>query len=138
MADFFISYSSADRNWAEWIAWQLEDAGYTTILQAWDFRPGSNFVLEMQRATAGSDRTVAVLSPNYLNALYTHPEWAVGFAKDPTGDKGALLPIRVKECAPEGLLGQVIGCLDELEGRGGVRGLPAHADKAGGGLRWNR
>ena len=23
-ADFFVSYTSADRAWAEWIAWQLE------------------------------------------------------------------------------------------------------------------
>ena len=37
--DFFISYTSADRAWAEWIAWQLEAAGFTTLLQAWDFRP---------------------------------------------------------------------------------------------------
>ncbi|MGA9350971.1 MAG: TIR domain-containing protein [Anaerolineae bacterium] len=27
MKDFFISYNSADRTWAEWIAWQLEE-GY--------------------------------------------------------------------------------------------------------------
>jgi hypothetical protein len=40
--DFFISYNSADKGWAEWIAWQLEEAGYTTILQAWDFRWRSN------------------------------------------------------------------------------------------------
>jgi hypothetical protein len=48
--DFFISYNSADLAWAEWIAWQLEAAGFTTIVQAWDFRPGSNFVVEMQKA----------------------------------------------------------------------------------------
>jgi TIR domain len=27
-ADFFVSYTSADRAWAEWIAWQLEAEGY--------------------------------------------------------------------------------------------------------------
>jgi TIR domain len=32
--DFFISYNSADARWAEWIAWTLEQAGYSTILQA--------------------------------------------------------------------------------------------------------
>ena len=26
--DFFITYTSADRAWAEWIAWQLKSAGY--------------------------------------------------------------------------------------------------------------
>jgi hypothetical protein len=40
--DFFISYNEADRGWAEWIAWQLEAEGYSTIVQAWDFRPGGN------------------------------------------------------------------------------------------------
>ncbi len=29
--DLFISYTSADDDWAEWIAWQLESAGYTTL-----------------------------------------------------------------------------------------------------------
>ena len=42
---FFISYNKADITWAEWIAWELEEAGYLTIVQAWDFRPGFNFVL---------------------------------------------------------------------------------------------
>jgi hypothetical protein len=32
--DFFISYTRTDREWAEWIAWQLEEAGYATVLQA--------------------------------------------------------------------------------------------------------
>jgi hypothetical protein len=27
--DFFISFNSADRDWAEWIAVKLESAGYT-------------------------------------------------------------------------------------------------------------
>ena len=58
--DFFISYNGADRQWAEWIAWQLEAAGYTTVIQAWDFRPGSNFVLEMQKASEQVERTIAV------------------------------------------------------------------------------
>ena len=44
-ADFFVSYTSADRAWAEWIAWQLEADGYHVVVQAWDFRPGSDFVL---------------------------------------------------------------------------------------------
>jgi len=49
MKDFFISCNSADRAWAEWIAWQFEEAGYTTVLQAWDFRPGFSFVLEIDK-----------------------------------------------------------------------------------------
>src|SRR6185369_14362418 len=81
--DFFVSYNRADRTWAEWIAWQLEEAGYTTVLQAWDFRPGGNFVLDMLQA-AEAQRTIAVLSPDYVTALYPQRELAAAFAQDPT------------------------------------------------------
>jgi hypothetical protein len=106
--DFFISYNSADRQWAEWIAWHLEAAGYTTVFQVWDFRPGSNFVLNMQRAAEQASRTIAVLSPNYLNSRFTPPEWAAAFAQDPTSEKGMLLPVRVEVCELRGMLSQVI------------------------------
>jgi tetratricopeptide (TPR) repeat protein len=108
MKDFFISYNKADRRWAEWIAWQLEEASYSTVIQAWDFRPGGNFVLDMQQATAQAKRTIAVLSPDYLTALYTQPEWAAAFAQDPTGEKHLLVPVRVRECEIKGLLPQIV------------------------------
>jgi hypothetical protein len=108
MKDFFVSYNKADKNWAEWIAWQLEEAGYSTVLQAWDFGAGSNFVLEMQKAAREAERTVAVLSPDYLASRFTQPEWAAAFAQDPTGEKRLLVPIRVRECDLKGLLGPIV------------------------------
>lgn len=104
MPDFFISYNKADREWAEWIAWQLEKDGFSTVLQAWDFRPGCNFILEMQKATQDSERTIAVLSPDFLTSLFARPEWAAAFVGDPTGEERKLLPVRVRECKPGGLL----------------------------------
>lgn len=104
MKDFFISYDGQDKSWAEWIAWMLEEAGYTTVIQAWDFRPGGNFVLEMQKAATGTNRTIAVLSDHYLAAEYTQPEWADAFARDPQGRERTLLPVRVSRCRPSGLL----------------------------------
>src|ERR1044072_515807 len=108
MRNFFISYNKADRTWAEWVAWELEEEGYTTILQAWDFRPSENFVIKMNQAIGESERTIAVLSPNYLNAVFTQPEWAAAFAQDPTNEKGVLLPVRVQECDLKGLFNQII------------------------------
>jgi hypothetical protein len=106
--DFFVSYNSADRTWAEWIAWVLEEQGYTVVIQAWDFRPGGNFILDMQRATAESERTILVLSDAYLQAQYTQPEWAAAFRQDPTATSRRLLPIRVAECQPTGMLGPLV------------------------------
>ena len=47
VADFFVSYTSADRPWAEWIAWELEQAGHSVIVQAWGIQAGANFVVVM-------------------------------------------------------------------------------------------
>ena len=41
--DFFVSYTQADRAWAEWIAWQLEEDGYQVLIQAWDMVHGGNW-----------------------------------------------------------------------------------------------
>ncbi|MEO0987776.1 MAG: TIR domain-containing protein [Cyanobacteria bacterium J06639_14] len=108
MKDFFVSYNRNDKQWAEWIAWTLEDAGYSVVLQAWDFRPGGNFVLDMHRAAAETQKTIAVLSNTYLASAFTQPEWAAAFADDPESIKRKLIPIKVKECKPIGLLSQVV------------------------------
>ena len=94
--------------WAEWIAAELEAAGYTTFFQDWDFRPGSNFVLEMHKATALADRTIAVLSADYLDALFTQPEWAASLVQDPAGARRKLVPVRVKPGTPDGLLKPIV------------------------------
>ena len=106
--DFFISYNGADQRWAEWIAWQLEEAAYSVILQAWDFLPGSNFVVQMDRALTLAPRMIAVLSPQYLSSLYTQPEWAAAFRHDPKGEQSLLIPVRVQPCEVNGLLGPIV------------------------------
>src|SRR5450755_266965 len=68
LRDFFISYTGADCEWAEWIASTLEEAAYTTVLQAWDFGVGAHFVNEMHTAAQYTDRTIGVLSHVYIEA----------------------------------------------------------------------
>lgn len=102
--DFFISYTSSDGAWAEWIAWELERAGYSTVIQAWDFVPGSNFVLEMDRAARSADRTLLVLSKAFDESAFTAPEWAAAFATDPKGADKRLVPVRIEHCRVPGLL----------------------------------
>ena len=108
MAEFFVSYTSTDKAWAEWIGFVLEEEGFTAVIQAWDFRPGSNFVLEMQRAATEADRTIMVLSPDYLKSQFASPEWAAAFAQDPQGLKRKLVPVMVRQCQPPGLLSSVV------------------------------
>lgn len=95
--DFFISYNMSDEQKAKWIAATLEGEGYSTIIQAWDFRPGNNFVIEMNRAFDISKKMIAVLSNNYINSNFCQAEWSAAFRLDPTGSERTLIPVRIED-----------------------------------------
>ncbi|MDR2032938.1 MAG: toll/interleukin-1 receptor domain-containing protein [Azoarcus sp.] len=102
--DFFVSYDKADKHWAEWIAGTLEKpGGYSTIIQAWDFKPGESFVHNMDKALGNCERFIAVLSENYLQALYGQAEWEAAFTRDPNGESARFIPVRVADVEPKGL-----------------------------------
>ena len=96
--DFFISYNQHDRVWAEWIAWTLEESGYTTVLQAWDNPTGAKIATFMNQATESTRRTIAVLSDDYLKSGYCMEEWEMRYHDDPSGRSRLLVPLRVREC----------------------------------------
>jgi hypothetical protein len=106
--DFFISYTGSNEAWAEWIAWTLEEAVYSTILQAWDFAPGAHFVEEIHRATSLATRTITVLSDDYVQSQFASAEWQEAWRVDPSGAQRKLLVFRIEDCGRPGLLGQVV------------------------------
>ncbi|ONH32993.1 hypothetical protein BL253_04215 [Pseudofrankia asymbiotica] len=106
--DFFISYAAADQPWAEWIAWQLEEAGYHVLIQAWDYVVGRNWVAAIQEGLDRFDRMVVVLSDAYLTSVYPSAEWRSVYAADPNGVGRRLVPVRVEDCRPPGLLTQIV------------------------------
>jgi tetratricopeptide (TPR) repeat protein len=107
--DFFISYTQRDQQWAEWIAWELEEAGHRVLIQAWDFVGGSNWVRGMQQGVSQAGRTLAVLSPDYLESVYGEAEWQAAWRDDPRGEQRKLLVVRVADCQRPGLLAGVVG-----------------------------
>lgn len=149
MKDFFISYTKSDRAYAITIKGWLDDAGYSVAMQEPDFEAGSNFVLEMDRAAKEANRTIGLLSEDYLTSKFTQPEWAAAFARDPTGSDRLLALIRVKPCDVKGLLRQVVfidivgldieaartRVLDQLAARSGSRSLPVSSPKPKAGSR---
>jgi hypothetical protein len=123
--EFLLSFTGADRPWAEWLLAELAAAGYTSVSQLRDFLPGANFALDMDRAARRAMRTLGVLSPQALAAPYVRQEWAQRLAGDPTGTQRALVLVRVGPCQPQGLLGPVVHIdlvgLDEASARGRLR-----------------
>lgn len=108
MEDFFISYNHADKHWAQGTGDWLDRAGFSTILQATNFVAGSNFVSEMHAAVDQARRIILILSPDYLSAPFPESEWTAVFAKDPTNKDRTLIPVRVRECEPGGLLRPIV------------------------------
>ncbi|GAA3449696.1 FxSxx-COOH system tetratricopeptide repeat protein [Dactylosporangium matsuzakiense] len=107
--DFFVSYTQADRAWAEWIAWELEEDHHRVLVQAWDFVPGSNWMQGMQNGITRAERTIAVLSDAYLQSVFGGVEWQGAVLADPTGAARKLLTVRVTDCARPGMLAQIVG-----------------------------
>jgi transcriptional regulator with XRE-family HTH domain len=93
--DFYISAAHADKHWSEWIAWQLEEAGYQVFLPAWDLAPGMNWTQVLADALTRSKTFIAVISPNYLNSPDCAAEWQGALQADSRRSGIRLFPIRV-------------------------------------------
>lgn len=118
----FVSYTPADEDWASWMAWELESAGYRVVLQAWDFVPGTNFIDFMDRGVAGAAAVIAVLSRSYLSSRFGKWEWQTAILANPDDPAAKLITVRVEECPLEGLLSTItyvdlVGLADMDEAR---------------------
>ncbi|EXG79234.1 FxSxx-COOH system tetratricopeptide repeat protein [Cryptosporangium arvum] len=104
----FVSYTAADRKWAEWIAWAIEaDEALETraYLQDWDSVPGTAWVEWVDQVVRECDQLVAVCSPSYpgSSAVGT-AEWQAVWARDPSGSDRRVVPVVVQPCDLKGLL----------------------------------
>ncbi|MEA2918141.1 MAG: hypothetical protein QOJ15_10222 [Bradyrhizobium sp.] len=101
--DFFISFNRADRQNAKWIAYVIEEHGYTVYFQDWDFR--GNFIEHMHRAHQTCRRMIAVLSDHYFGSAFTLGEWTARYAQDPAAREDRIIPVRIGPLTNAGLLG---------------------------------
>src|SRR5580693_10251384 len=58
----------------------------------------------MERAMSCARTTIAILSDHYTISAFGEAEWRAAFAKDPTGEKGLLIPVKVAPCTPPNIL----------------------------------
>jgi hypothetical protein len=93
--DFFVSHAGRDTGWAEWLAWQLEQAGYRVELDVWDWAPGEDFVACMQTALESADRLLAVCTEAYVASVFGGAELRAAFAGS-TAVQGRIVPVIVE------------------------------------------
>lgn len=102
MRDFFISYTGTDVKYATWVAEILELNGFTVTIQAWDFRPGDNFVSKINEALIECRKLIVILSNNYLKSSWCEAEWTSKLAEDTHNQ--CIIPIRIEPVDVSGLL----------------------------------
>jgi tetratricopeptide (TPR) repeat protein len=71
MADYFISYTSTDREWAHWIAKELEALGHTPHVYEWEVQGGDDIYRWMEQRHDAADHVLCVVSDDYLKAPFS-------------------------------------------------------------------
>src|SRR4051794_35857094 len=93
--DFFISHAGRDTAWAEWLAWQLQQAGYSVELDVWDWAPGQDFVVRMEAALERADRLLVVCTEAYFASPFGGAELRAAFAGSAAA-QGRIVPVLVE------------------------------------------
>ena len=95
--DFFISYTTADKTKAEWIAETLEKRGYTVYFQAWHSPPGQSFIEWMNKGISNSENFIAVWSAAYDRSGYCKSERDAAYSEQVVNNIKMFLPVRIED-----------------------------------------
>ena len=71
MADIFVSYTGSDRDWAFWIAKELEALGHTPHVHEWEIGSGDDIYAWMEQRHDAAEHVLCVVSDEYLKAPYS-------------------------------------------------------------------
>jgi hypothetical protein len=92
----FVSYTSSDKEWAQWIGWQLRLAGHEPFVHDWEIGAGENIARWMEQRFKEADRLIGVFSDKYCEAAFSQSERWAAYWKDPRGRSGFFVPVEVR------------------------------------------
>ncbi|MBU1626201.1 toll/interleukin-1 receptor domain-containing protein, partial [bacterium] len=112
MKHFYISYHDSDLDWAEWIAKQLEEVGYSILLRSWDTLKPGNYLKELEYNASFANGIIIILSTDYFDMIRSLDEWISLLLELSEEKHSNLMAIKVGECSLYALLPQSIFFLD--------------------------
>ncbi|WP_239344513.1 tetratricopeptide repeat protein [Frankia sp. Cj3] len=101
-----VSHAASDRRWAEWLAWRMQAGGFEPLLEGWYAVPGVNRLRWLNESLVRADHLVLVLSESYLAESGASLPWQS--IVNPTDRRVRLVPVKVDECSPPGLLAGLV------------------------------
>jgi hypothetical protein len=98
VADIFISYTSSDRDWAFWIAKELEALGHTPHIHEFEVHAGDDIYKWMEERHDAADHVLCVVSDEYLKAPYSTLERNAALWQAASKRPGFVILVAVKPC----------------------------------------
>jgi hypothetical protein len=98
VANIFVSYALKDRDWAFWIGWELHRLGHVAHIDAWEIKPGDDFIAWEKQTFAKADHVLLVISLNSLHTQYVGSARRVAQLAVESSRANFVLPVRVEDC----------------------------------------
>ncbi len=110
MADIFVSYTSADRDWAFWIGQELGKLDHMPRIHEWEIPGGGNIAAWMEERHEKADHILCVISEVYLTRPYSTWERLAAQWAAATTRPNFALPVFIDNCNAPTLLAQFKRC----------------------------
>jgi hypothetical protein len=110
MTDIFVSYTSSDREWAYWIAKELQALGHTPHVHEWEINGGDDIYAWMQVRHDAANYVLCVVSDDYLKAPYSTLERNAALWQAAGKRPGFALFVAVKACTLPTLADHIRRC----------------------------
>lgn len=117
MAKIFVSYTSSDSTWAQWLGRELKTLGHEPFVHEWEIGPGESIHAWMAARHDEADHVVCVLSDAYLNdaASFSRLEREAALWQAAGKRPGFALLVPVRPCRMPTLLDH-LRCCEPLHG----------------------
>jgi tetratricopeptide (TPR) repeat protein len=110
MADYFISYTSSDRDWAQWIGKELAALAHTPHIHEWEIEGGEDIYAWMEARHDAADHVLCVVSDEYLKAPYSTLERNAALWQAAKNRTSFVLFVVVKPCRLPTLIDHISRC----------------------------
>jgi TIR domain len=121
VANIFVSYTSKDRDWANWIGRELEALGHVPHIDHWEVSAGGNIMEWMEKRHHEANHVLCIVSETYLKKPYSSLERQAGQWAAVTARPNFVLPVFIEPCEAPTLLAPFKRCdlhgLEEEEAR---------------------
>jgi hypothetical protein len=116
VADIFISYTSQDRAWADWMGLELEALGHVPHIHDWEISAGGDIMAWMEQRHHNADHVLCIVSETYLKKPYSSLERHAAQWAAITKRPNFVWPVFIEPCEAPTLLAPLKHC--DLSGLG--------------------